>query len=427
MWSLSATAHPTTGNLRGEQGAGRTLVIITQVYVPDPAAVGQHMADAAEEMARRGWRVIVFTSARGYEDPTTRYPRREVRNGVSVRRLSLSSFGKSSLTNRLLGQVLFILQSTIAACFLWRVDAVLVSTSPPFAHAAGLVVSVIRRAPLTWWVMDLNPDQILASGKASSRSVLVRLLDWLNRQALKRARSIVVLDRFMEQRLRAKGPVAAAMHVLPPWPLADRIHAATAAETTRFRQKHGLDGRFVVMYSGNHSPQNPLDTVLQAAIAMRDDDRVRFVFVGGGRGKQAVDDLVRKGAPNIVSLPYQPLATLGDVLAAADLHVVTMGDDMVGIVHPCKVYGVLTAGRPFVFVGPRESHVGEILEAASAGWQVSHGDVTGFQGAVEAAMAAGAEALEKNGMCSRQFATTHFSRRDLLGRFTSVISPAAAP
>lgn len=400
---------------------------MTQVYVPDPAAVGQYMADAAEEMARRGWRVIVFTSTRGYEDPTIRFPRREILNGVDVRRLSLSSFGKSSLASRLLGQVSFILQSTIAACFLRRVDAVLVSTSPPFAHAAGLVVSLIRRAPLTWWVMDLNPDQILASGKASSRSVLVRLLDWLNRQALKRARSIVVLDRFMEQRLRAKGPVAAAMHVLPPWPLADRIHAATPAATARFRQRHGLDGRFVVMYSGNHSPQNPLDTVLKSAIALRDDDRVRFVFVGGGARKQAVDELVRQGAPNIMSLPYQPLDTLGDVLAAADLHVVTMGDDMVGIVHPCKVYGILAAGRPFVFVGPRSSHVGEILEATSAGWQVSHGDVAGFHGAIEAAMSARAEALEQNGMCGRQFVTTHFSRRDLLDEFTSVIWPDGAP
>lgn len=400
----------------------RTLVVISQVYVPDPAAVGQHVADAAEEMARRGWNVVVFTSARGYDDPTIRYPRREMRGGVDVRRLRLSSFGKSSLASRLLGQLLFVIQATVAACFLRRVDAVLVSTSPPFAHAAGLVISLVRRAPLTWWVMDLNPDQILASGKASPRSVLVRMLDWLNRKVMKRARAIVVLDQFMERRLRAKGPVAGAVHVLPPWPHDDRIESAEAAQMSTFRRKHGLEGRFVVMYAGNHSPQNPLDTVLQAASALRSDERVTFVFVGGGGGKQAVDELVRQGAPNLVSLPYQPLETLGSVLGAADLHVVTMGDDMVGIVHPCKVYGVLSAGRPVLFVGPRASHVGEILDTAPVGWQVAHGDVTGAVTAITAAVAAGAGGLAEMGREAQTLACQRFSRNRLLHQFCDTLA-----
>lgn len=400
----------------------RTLVVISQVYVPDPAAVGQHVADAAEEMARRGWKVIVYTSARGYDDPSIRYPRRETRGGVDVRRLRLSSFGKSSLASRLVGQLLFVIQATVAALCLRRVDAVLVSTSPPFAHAAGLAVSLLRRAPLTWWVMDLNPDQILASGRASPRSVLVRMLDWLNRKVMQRARSIIVLDRFMEKRLRAKGPVAAAVHVLPPWPHDDRIDVAGAEQVKTFRRQHGLEGRFVVMYAGNHSPQNPLDTILQAAMALGSDERVRFVFVGGGGGKRAVDELVRQGAPNIVSLPYQPLETLGSVLGAADLHVVTMGDDVVGIVHPCKVYGVLSAGRPMLFVGPRASHVGEILDAAAVGWQVAHGDVGGAVAAVRAAVDGGEGGLEAMGREARNLARERFARPDLLAVFCGTMS-----
>ena len=89
----------------------RALLVICQVYEPDPAAVGQQVADVAREMARRGWRVVVYTSARGYEDPAIRYPRREERDGVTVRRLPLSSFGKRSLAVRLLGQTLFMAQA----------------------------------------------------------------------------------------------------------------------------------------------------------------------------------------------------------------------------------------------------------------------------------------------------------------------------
>src|SRR6187399_166413 len=81
----------------------RTLVIFSQVFVPDPASVGQHIADVAVEMARRGHPVRVYTSARGYEDPSVRYPPREDLHGVRVRRLPLSSFGKRSILTRLIG------------------------------------------------------------------------------------------------------------------------------------------------------------------------------------------------------------------------------------------------------------------------------------------------------------------------------------
>src|SRR3954454_11123758 len=91
---------------------GKTLLIISQVFVPDPASVGQHMADVATEMARRGHRVLVYTSERGYENPNVRYPTREARDGVEVRRLGFASFGKKTLFRRVLGTASFLIQAT---------------------------------------------------------------------------------------------------------------------------------------------------------------------------------------------------------------------------------------------------------------------------------------------------------------------------
>src|SRR5688572_14648900 len=85
----------------------RTLVIFSQVFVPDPASVGQHIADVAAEMTRRGWRVIVYTADRGYDDPSKRYARRETYRGVEVRRLPFASFGKHSILTRALGTASF--------------------------------------------------------------------------------------------------------------------------------------------------------------------------------------------------------------------------------------------------------------------------------------------------------------------------------
>ena len=95
-------------------GSPKTLLVLSQVYPPDPASVGQHMADAAEAMAGRGWRVVVLAANRGYDDPSVVYDRAEVRHGVTVRRLPLSSFGKSSIVMRVLAGTIFTLQ-----CVTW--------------------------------------------------------------------------------------------------------------------------------------------------------------------------------------------------------------------------------------------------------------------------------------------------------------------
>lgn len=352
----------------------RSFLLVSQVYVPDPASVGQHMAGAAAELARRGHHVVVLTSARGYDNPAQRYPARETRDGVEIQRLPFASFGKGSIAVRAIGGVLFLLQAILRGLFLRNLDTVVVTTSPPFSAMAALVIAAVRRVRVDYWIMDLNPDQAVAMGKARAGSLSVRAFDWLNRRILSRSNAVVVLDRFMQARVVAKWPaVASKLAVLPPWPLEDVARPLPHADNG-FRHEHQLDEHFVVMYSGNHSPANPLTTLIKAAEQMSDDQGLRFLFVGGGIGKQEVE---ASRAPNIRSLPYQPLERLNESLSAADVHVVSIGNEVVGMVHPCKVYGAMAVARPILLFGPVENHVADILREERIGWHVAHGDVDG--------------------------------------------------
>jgi hypothetical protein len=231
----------------GENKSASTVLIITQVYVPDPASVGQHIADVAREMALRGWRVVVYTSARGYDDPSVQYPGREWLDGVDVRRLPLSSFGKRSIPVRLLAQACFMVQAIALGLFARRLGLVLVSTSPPFAGIGGALINFIRQVPFLWWVMDLNPDQMVAAGKLRPTSVFVRVFDWMNRVTLRRAARVVALDSFMAERLNRKVDVSEKTDVMPPWPHTDPPAAETARDCRiadagqEYRRQHGCD------------------------------------------------------------------------------------------------------------------------------------------------------------------------------------------
>jgi glycosyltransferase involved in cell wall biosynthesis len=185
------------------------------------------------------------------------------------------------------------------------------------------------------------------------------------------ADDVVVLDRMMAERINKKRDVSEKLTVLPPWPAQDPAKLVPHEENP-FRAKYVGDDRRVVMYSGNHGPSNPLDTILAAARRLADDPRLLFMFIGGGIGKREIDDAA---GGNIVSLPYQPRGELRNSLSAADVHIVTVGDAVPGIVHPSKVYGAMAVGRPILLVGPPENHVADIMSEHDIGWHVQHGDV----------------------------------------------------
>jgi glycosyltransferase involved in cell wall biosynthesis len=405
----------------------RRLLLIAQVYAPDATTLHQHFDELAEEMARRGWDVRVLTSSRAYDDPRIRFPAHETLNGVHIRRLPLSSFGKRSISLRLLAQSLFMLQAVVHGLLTPGLTAVVASTSPPFAGFGGAMIGFVRRVPFLWWVMDLNPDQMVAAGKLRARSLLVRFCDWMNRTTLQLAAKVVPLDAYMAERLVRKANVAAKMVVIPPWPLIeppadDEQGAARLAQAGQsFRGLHDLGDRFVVMYSGNHAIQHPLDTLLDAAACLQHETRIVFVFIGAGAGKAGVERRIAAGAKNLVSLPYQPHNALEESLGAADLHVVSMGADVVGIVHPCKIYGAMAAGRPVLFFGPRESHAGAIVEPRGIGWRVEHGDVEGTIAAIHEAVAMDAETRLAIGRRAAEVVVAEISRRKLLTRMADLV------
>ena len=399
----------------------KELLIITQVYVPDPASVGQHMADVADEMVERGWSVTVITADRGYDEPGEQFLRREMLNGVDVQRLRWSSLGKKTILHRLVGQISFSLQALGRALVMKRPDAILVTTSPPMGGVVGWLASSLRQVPLTFWTMDLNPDQAVEQGLVSERNLLVRVFDWFNRRLLRRAAAVVALDRFMAERLERKAPIGNRLHIMPPWPMEGQIERVEH-DANPFRREHGLEGKFVVMYSGNHSPVHPLDTILEASRAFRDNDRVRFLFIGGGKGKDAVEDFIaQEEPPNVISLPYQPLDQIKYSLSAADIHLVSMGEAMVGCVHPCKFYGALALGKPILALGSARSHIGDILAEHQVGWRIDHQDVDGAVRLLQQCLSAEADELRAPGATGRQLIKERLSKDILCGRFCDTI------
>ena len=338
------------------------ILLLNQVFYPDVAATAQYLSELAAALAGQGHEVTVVCARRAYEHPEKIYPARETWRGVKIFRVYSTRLGKRAKWHRAVDFASFIFSSCARLLFLPRHDVVVALTTPPLISFIGAWRAKLWRAKFCYWVMDMNPDEAIAAGWLRADSFAAKILERMSRFSFRRASWIIALDRFMRDRIIAKGIAPEKIAVLPPWSQ-DQDVRFDAAGREQFRREHGLTDKFVVMYSGNHSPVHPLDTLMRAAEILQSDTSIVFCFVGGGSEFKRVQCWAETGKrTNVLCLPYQPLTQLSASLSAADAHVVVMGEAMLGLVHPCKIYNMLAVAAPVIYIGPQPSHVTEILD-----------------------------------------------------------------
>lgn len=351
------------------------VLILSQVFYPDVVAVAQYLTDFAVDLRKSGCQVKVLASRRGYDDRSQIYPLKEIFQGIEIERVPSTYLGKRSYLARVVDALTFKLMLIGKLIFSSRYYVVIGMTTPPLIATLGSLFCLFKGGKFVYWVMDLNPDEAVAAGVLKKSSFFTWLLEKISRFTFRHSHLIVALDRFMAKRIEQKGIDPQKIKILPPWAHTDELKYCPP-EQNKFRQRHQLHDKFVIMYSGNHSICHPLETLLKAAQILREHPEIVFMFIGGGeRVKEVVEFKEKHRLKNIIQLPYQPFSELSYSLSAADVHVATMGNDYVGIVHPSKIYDMLLIGQPFIFIGPKESHVGDLIREWQIGYMIEHGDV----------------------------------------------------
>ena len=129
-----------------------------------------------------------------------------------------------------------------------------------------------------------------------------------------------------------------------------------------------MDGKFVVMYSGNLGLCQRLEDIVEAANSLGERDDIVFVLIGEGASKSTLVSRVEQlRLNNIRFLPYQPKEELSASLSAADVHLVPVDPRVVSCLMPSKLYGILAAGRPVLAVAPEHCELAELVNELDVG------------------------------------------------------------
>jgi len=303
----------------------------------------------------------------------------------------------------------------MAALRVKRPDIVIAETDPPLLGALGALLKQRWNCRLVYNVRDLYPDIAIANGALKNR-FLLGLLERANRFSYRSADCVIVLGEDMRQRLLAKGVAPDKIALVSDWVDCGNIRPISSS---RFRSQFGQS--FVVMYSGNLGLSQQLETVLEAAAHLRDDERIRFALIGEGARKPWLIDRARQlGLRNLEFLPYRPKAELAESLSAGDLHLVPLFPGAAGCIVPSKIYGILAVGRPFVAIMEDSAEIARLARENSVGFVVQPGNADGLAQTIRQA-AAQPDKLAAMGVRARRLAERRFDRRVATRRFAEVL------
>lgn len=329
------------------------VAFFNRSFYPDTAATGQLLTDLCEDLVRNhGCRVSVVAGVPLL--PSGAAPRvgwrlvgRETYRGVDIFRALGTHFDKMRFAGRASNYITYFVSACWAGLRLDRPDVVVALTDPPIIGLAALLAARRFRVPLVMSYRDLFPE-VTALLPDFHSDTIDALLQAVNRFLVRKAARVVALGETMRRRLiEDKGAPPEKTVIIPDW--ADTSAISPGPKRNAFSEAHGLAGRFVVMHSGNIGFSQSLETVVDAAMILRDVADIHVVFVGEGVKKADLEDRARSlGLSNITFLPFQPKERLAESFASADVFIVSLQRGLAGYIVPSKLYGILAAGRPYV-------------------------------------------------------------------------------
>ncbi len=396
------------------------LLVLNQYYWPGVEATAHLLTELCEALAAE-FEVTVVTG-RLHDHPDAQ-PGRTERNGVRIVRVNSTSFERAKLGPRAANYVTYLLQSFRAAVATRRPDVVVCMTDPPITGDIAYVVARRFRVPFLVISQDVFPE-IAVELKRLENPIVVAALRVLIRWYLKRADRIVAIGETMRRRLVEKGADPAGISIIQNWVDTDRL--VPEPRDNPWAREHGLDGRFVVMHSGNIGYAQNLDALVRAGTFLRDLDDLEIVLIGTGARRGDMEELARLLDVDAVRfMPYQPREVLPQSLSAADVHVVGLAHGLSGYVVPSRLYGVLAVGKPVIVCADPDSETAQVIAGTGCGVVVAPGRPEVLAEAIRTAHDGGYD-LERMGALGREYVVANADRRVATDRYAAIVRELAA-
>jgi glycosyltransferase involved in cell wall biosynthesis len=346
------------------------ILFLTHYFPPEVNAPASRTFEHCKHWVSQGHEVTVVTcvpnhpSGKVYTGYKSRFLQQEKRAGIRVLRVWTYVTPNKGFLKRTINYLTYLIMTILIIPLIPKFDVV-ISTSPQFfCGLAGYFVSRLKRIPWILEIRDLWPESILAVG-AVKNSLIIRLLEWMEMFAYRKAEKIVSLTDAFRNYMTGKG--------IPP----EKVDVVkNGVDLSLFRllprdnpvaEELGLNGKFVVSYFGTLGMAHGLDTVLNAAKNLRDQKNIIFVLAGDGAERQRLVALKSEmRLTNVIMLDLVAKEKMPFLLASSDACMVLLRKkELFKTVIPSKMFEVMAMERPIILGVDGESK--QIIEVGNCG------------------------------------------------------------
>jgi colanic acid biosynthesis glycosyl transferase WcaI len=362
----------------------RFLFVTTQ-YAPDGGPAAPLFQMLCEALQKRGHSITVIAAVPHY--PSGQVPpafrkgwlTHSLENGVRVVRVRVPSLNRDRLTRRLLLFALYQLGGAIAA-LTERCDAVLVANPALETGLPFFVLRTLRRKPTIFSVHDVYPEVGVQLGIFRHKPV-ISLIAWSEKFCFRRSAYVRILSESFADSLQAMGVPEPKTRLIYDWVDTDLIRPLPRQNA--FAAEHNLNDKFVVMYAGNIGLSQGLEHVLSAAQQLAGQTDIQFVLVGDGAAREALlQQAQTMQLSNVLFLPFQPRPRLPEVLASADISLISLQPNIGTGSLPSKSFSILASGRPALAIVDQHTATAALISRAQAGLCTPPADVPALVAAI---------------------------------------------
>ena len=343
------------------------ILIAYRYFAPDTPPYASMLDEMTSWFAQAGHEVEMVTAQPSYkpEAGIPKQPWREDKAGVSVRRVWLlpeKGMGLAKVAN----SALFVLRAFFIVLFGRKRDVVWTATQPPVVQAWMLSwAAKLRGAKFLYHMQDIHPEIGAISDGELKKGRLYGALLRMDVAAQNRARQVVVLSPDMADVIRDRGATPGDVRVIRNFALGDDAASGAVAG------KSSGPARFV--FAGNIGRFQNLEALV-AAFAALDPAQVQLVFVGEGRAKPKLQEMVAQlDARNIEFHAHMSEQAVFTFLQQQDVGLVSLSPGLYRYAFPSKIWTYMAAGLPMLALVERESDVTHFLESNAIGRAVPWG------------------------------------------------------
>lgn len=196
---------------------------------------------------------------------------------------------------------------------------------------------------------------------------IIQRLGNKKREICKSSQGMITIGEAMKMQLSAYHNIA-HISVIHNWSGYDGEIEHIENKDNEFARKLGLVDKFTVMYSGNIGLTHSVETLLDVAARMKEDEDIRFLIIGAGGRKEELQHIAnQRNLDNVVFHDFLPADKMKYSFSIASLGVVTLNEKTAHSSVPSKTYNLLSYGIPLLNIAPPHSELGELIEHYECG------------------------------------------------------------